>query len=88
MVMDRPMRSHFRRPLVGVAVTNALLLVYGLIRPDSLEFSIPFLIAPSLMVTSLVAVDRATKRLVVSITAAFVVGTAIVLLVNGLTPSV
>ena len=32
----------------GVAASGALLLLYGLFRPDSLAFSIPFLIAPSL----------------------------------------
>ena len=32
----------------GVAAAGALLLLYGLFRPDSLTFSIPFLIAPSL----------------------------------------
>jgi len=32
----------------GTAAASTLLLVYGLFRPDSLAFSIPFLIAPSL----------------------------------------
>lgn len=36
------------RLALGVAIANTILLVYGLVRPDSVEFSLAFLVAPSL----------------------------------------
>jgi hypothetical protein len=36
------------RAALGVAIAAGVLLVYGLFRPDSLMFSIAFLISPSL----------------------------------------
>jgi hypothetical protein len=44
----------------GVTAASALLLVYGLLRPDSLAFSIPFLIVPS--VVMLWTVQRTPTR--------------------------
>jgi len=41
-------QSRRTKAATGVAAAGALLLLYGLFRPDSLTFSIPFLIAPSL----------------------------------------
>jgi hypothetical protein len=69
----------------GVAVADALLLLYGLLRPESLGFSIPFLIAPSIAVLAgVVAGDRTKKRLVLWVASGVVVGLIIVLLLNDL----
>jgi hypothetical protein len=46
--MNSAISKTSQRTVAGVALTNAILLVYGLFRPDSLDFSVPFLIAPSL----------------------------------------
>lgn len=40
----------FDRTAAGFALANLLSLGYGLVRPDSLEFSLPFLVAPSVAV--------------------------------------
>lgn len=70
----------------GVALTNAILLIYGLMRPDSLEFSIPFLIAPSLAILgTVVARERSTRRMVVLSVWGIVAGLIVVILINELT---
>lgn len=73
------------RAVIGVAASNALLLVYGTLRPESLGFSIPFLMAPSLaLLAGLVTKDRVSKRLVVWVVTGVVVGLIVVLLLNEL----
>lgn len=53
-----------QRTVAGVTLTDAILLVYGLFRLDSLDFSVPFLIAPSLaLLGTVVARERAAKRI-------------------------
>ena len=44
-----PSRTAPRGTMIGVSIANALVPGYGLFRPDSLAFSIPFLVAPSLI---------------------------------------
>jgi hypothetical protein len=64
----------------GVVLANAILLVYGLFRPNSLEFSIPFLIAPSLALLWSVC-HRGTergRRVALFVSLGVVVGTALV----------
>ncbi|MGD2042002.1 MAG: hypothetical protein PVJ28_00010 [Acidimicrobiia bacterium] len=53
--------------VVGVVSTNAILLVYGLFRPNSLDFSIPFLIAPSLALLGTVVVRDARRIVLLSV---------------------
>jgi hypothetical protein len=65
-----------------VAAGNALLLIYGGLRPESLEFSIPFLIAPSL--GGLAATGTVEKRLVAWLVAGVIVGLVVVLLLTEL----
>ncbi|MGD2059365.1 MAG: hypothetical protein PVF87_00730 [Acidimicrobiia bacterium] len=75
-----------QRTVAGVAVTNAILLVYGLFRPDSLDFSVPFLIAPSLaLLGTVVARESAAKRIVLLSVWAIVAGLIAVILINELT---
>ncbi len=75
-----------QRTVVGTVLTNAILLVYGLFRPDSLDFSIPFLIAPSLaLLGTVVARDRATRRMVLLSVWGIVAGLIVVILVIELT---
>jgi hypothetical protein len=74
-----------RRTVVGVTLSSAILLVYGLVRPDSLDFSIPFLIAPSLAILgTVVARERAAKRLVLLSVWGIVAGLIVVILINEL----
>jgi len=67
----------------SVVLANAIVLVYGLFRPDSLDFSIPFLVAPSLALLWGVSHggNERERRLAVSVTLGVVVGTALVALV-------
>lgn len=75
-----------QRTVVGVALSNAILPVYGLFRPDSLDFSIPFLIAPSLaLLGTVVARDRAARRIVLLSVWGIVAGLIVVILINRLT---
>lgn len=74
-----------RSMVLGVVLANAILLVYGLFRPDSLDFSIPFLIAPSLaLLGTVVARDRAAKRAVLFSVWGIVAGLIVVILLNEL----
>jgi len=69
--------------LVGVAAATMISLTYGLISPESLTFSIPFLIAPSLILLAAAgAGDRASARRAAWVAAGVVVATVAVLLVT------
>lgn len=84
--MSETISKTSQRTVVGVALTNAILLVYGLFRPDSLDFSIPFLIAPSLALLGiLVARERAAKLAVLLTVVGVVAGLIVVILINELT---
>ncbi len=84
--MNSAISKTSQRTVLGVALANAILLVYGLFRPDSLEFSVPFLIAPSLaLLGTLVARERAAKRIVLLSVWAIVAGLIVVILINELT---
>ncbi|MGD2042012.1 MAG: hypothetical protein PVJ28_00060 [Acidimicrobiia bacterium] len=84
--MSETLSKTSQRTVVGVALTNAILLVYGLFRPDSLDFSIPFLIAPSLALLGiLVARERAAKLVVLLTVVGVVAGLIVVILINELT---
>ena len=62
------------------------MLVYGLFRPESLDFSIPFLIAPSLALMGVVVTrEKRAGRLVVIAVLAIVAGLITVILFNELT---
>ncbi len=75
-----------QRTVAGVVLANVILLFYGLFRPDSLDFSIPFLIAPSLAVLgTVVARDRAAGRMVLFSVWGVVAGLIVVILINELT---
>lgn len=72
--------------VLGVVLGNVVLLVYALFRPDSLDFSIPFLIAPSLALMGVFAArNRKAGRSVVLGVAGIVVGLIGVILINELT---
>jgi hypothetical protein len=84
--MSETISKTSQRTVGGVALTNAILLVYGLFRPDSLDFSIPFLIAPSLALLGiLVARERAAKLVVLLTVMGVVAGLIVVILINELT---
>jgi hypothetical protein len=84
--MNSAISKTSQRTVAGVALTNAILLVYGLFRPDSLDFSVPFLIAPSLaLLGTVVARERAAKRIVLLSVWAIVAGLIAVILINELT---
>ena len=72
---------------LGVAVTAALLLLYGLFRPGSLAFFIPFLIAPSLILlwAGRRSSDLTERRGALAVTAAVIAGVIAVLLVGATT---
>jgi hypothetical protein len=75
-----------RWTLIGFALTNLILLAYGLFRPESLDFSIPFLIAPSLAILGVIlARDRAAKRAVIVTISGVIAGLVAVILVIELT---
>ena len=82
---DQPSISS-KRAVVGVVLGNVILLVYGLFRPDSLDFSIPFLMAPSLALMGVfVTRDPAARRSVVFAVLGVVIGLIAVILFNELT---
>jgi hypothetical protein len=78
------MRTAASRTATGVAIADAILLAYGLARPDSLDFSIPFLIAPSLALlwTAIRSPSPSDRRTALTVTWSVVVGVAIVVLIN------
>ena len=83
--MSETISKASQRTVVGVALTNAIVLVYGLFRPDSLDFSIPFLIAPSLaLLGTVLARERAAKRVVLLSVWGIVAGLIVVILINEL----
>ena len=78
--------SSSKRTVGGVVLANVVLLVYGLFRPESLDFSIPFLMAPSLALMGVFAArNRDAGRSVVVAVLAIVVGLIAVILLNELT---
>lgn len=77
------MKSEAKAIVFGTTLSNAILLIYGLFRPESLEFSIPFLIAPSLaLLGTAVARDPSARRPVLSVIWGVVLGLIIVILIN------
>jgi hypothetical protein len=85
LVPDAPSSSS-KRTVAGVVLGNVVLLVYGLFRPESLDFSIPFLIAPSLALMGVVVTrEKRAGRLVVIAVLAIVAGLITVILFNELT---
>jgi hypothetical protein len=78
------MRTVASRTAMGVAIAAAILLAYGLARPDSLDFSIAFLIAPSLALlwTATRNSSPTDRRISLAVTWSVVVGVAIVVLLN------
>jgi hypothetical protein len=85
MNANQPLSRTATRGLVGIAAASTLSLVYGLARPETLEFSIPFLMAPSLaLLAPLVAADPVAKRPAIWITIGIVLGTTFVLLATSL----
>ena len=75
-----------RRLALGVAITSTILLVYGLFRPDSVEFSLAFLIAPSLALVWTVGSgsDPAERRVALWVTWGIIAGAVTVVVVNWL----
>lgn len=83
--MSEPASPAATRTVLGVAIGDAILLGYGLIRPESLSFSIPFLIAPSgALLAAVVVRDRSARRSVLMVVSGIVVGLVLVILVNEL----
>jgi hypothetical protein len=83
MVNSAPTTS--RLTVAGVLLANAMLLVYALFRPESLDFSIPFLMAPSLALLGVFASrNREAGRSVVLAVLAIIVGLIAVILFNEL----
>ncbi len=72
------------RLALGVAIANTILLVYGLFRPDSVEFSLAFLIAPSLALlwTVVSGSDPAERRVALWVTWGSIAGAVTVVVVN------
>lgn len=72
------------RVALGVGLSAAILLVYGLFRPGSLEFSIAFLIAPSIALLWSVSHDAPApeRRMAVAVTWLVVVAYAATVLAN------
>lgn len=72
------------RVALGVGLSAVILLVYGLFRPDSLEFSIAFLIAPSIALLWSVSHDAPApkRRVAVTVTWLIVVACAATVLAN------
>jgi hypothetical protein len=75
-----------RRLALGVAIANTILLVYGLFRPDSVEFSLAFVIAPSLALLWTVGSGPhpAERRVALWVTWGSIAGAVTVVLVNWL----
>lgn len=65
---------------VGAAISAALLLAYALYRPESLEFSVPFLIGPALALMWSKVWDgpEADRRLARAVTFGIAIGVAVV----------
>ena len=74
------------RLALGVAVANTVLLAYGLVRPDSVEFSLAFLIAPllALLLTVGSGSDPAERRVALWVTWGSIAGAVAVVVVNWL----
>ena len=74
------------RLALGVATANTILLVYGLFRPDSIEFSLAFLIAPSLALlwTVLRSPNPTERRFALWVTWGTVAGAVAVVLADWL----
>lgn len=74
------------RLVLGVAIANTILLVYGLFRPDSVEFLLAFLIAPSLALlwTVVSGPDPSERRGALWATWVTVAGAVTVVVVNWL----
>jgi hypothetical protein len=72
------------RLALGVALANTILLVYGLVRPDSVEFSLAFVIAPllALLWTVVSKPIPAERRVAFWVTWGSVAGAVTVVLVN------
>jgi hypothetical protein len=84
--MGDPDTHAMRRAVRGVVLGNIILLVYALFRPDSLDFSIPFLMAPSLALTGVfVARDSEAGRTVLRAVLGIVVGLIAVILFSEIT---
>ena len=84
--MTEPPSESSKRTVGGVVLANVVLLVYGLFRPDSLDFSIPFLMAPSLaLIGVFVTREKGAGRLVVFAVLAIIAGLIAVILFNELT---
>ena len=76
------------RLALGVAIANTILLVYGLFRPESVEFSLAFLIAPSLALlwTVVPRTSNAERRVTLWVTWGSIAGAMTVIVVNWLRP--
>jgi hypothetical protein len=74
------------RLALGVAIANTILLVYGLFRPDSVEFSLAFLIAPSLALLWTVTSRSmpSQRRMALAVTWGSVAGAIVVVVINWL----
>jgi hypothetical protein len=74
------------RLALGVGIANTILLVYGLFRPDSVEFSLAFLIAPSLALlwTVVSSPIPAERRVALWVTWGSIAGAVTVVVVNWL----
>jgi hypothetical protein len=72
------------RLALGVAIANTIVLVYGLVRPDSVEFSLAFLVAPllALLWTAMSSRVATERRLALWVTWGSVAGTATVVAIN------
>ena len=72
--------SRTRTSAAGVASATAILLVYALFRPESLAFSVPFLIVPSLALLWTTTRDAgpAGRRLALQVTWATAIACALV----------
>jgi hypothetical protein len=69
----------------GVVAANSVLLLYALFRPESLDFSVPFLMAPSLALMGVFGVRKQDAgRSVVLAVLAIIVGLIAVILFNEL----
>ena len=73
-----------RNTAVGAASAIAILLVYALYRPESLAFSLPFLIVPSvaLLWTTTRDAGPAARRLALKVTWGTAVACALVALIG------
>jgi hypothetical protein len=74
------------RLALGVAIANTILLVYGLFRPESVEFSLAFLVAPSLALlwTVVSGGEQADRRRALWVTWGSVAAAVAVVIVNWL----